>query len=160
MLQITARPGPVHTIPLFRLFPGRPSRIFSSLTAFLGGIFLLAYDRRWEEVGEYIGWRFGVCTKQTANAGPAAGSENNREGELKRRLNRRDRVLAVVRGCSLAVVNHDKCDVDRVGQEEKQELLCLSLMLNMFQLSSSLNKNVGDAAKVWKIRGKLNLLRS
>jgi hypothetical protein len=57
-------------------------------------------------------------------------------------------------------VNHDKCDVDRVGQEEKQELLCLSLMLNMFQLSSSLNKNVGDAAKVWKIRSNLKLLRS
>lgn len=28
------------TIPLFRLLPGLPSRIFSSLTAFLGGILL------------------------------------------------------------------------------------------------------------------------
>jgi hypothetical protein len=47
----------------------------------------LAYDRRWEEVDEYVGWRLRVCTKQRVNAGPAAGSENNREGELKRRLN-------------------------------------------------------------------------
>lgn len=29
-----------HTIPLFRLFPGRPNRTFSSLTTFFGGIFL------------------------------------------------------------------------------------------------------------------------
>lgn len=28
------------TIPLFRLLPGRPRRIFFSSTAFLGGIFL------------------------------------------------------------------------------------------------------------------------
>ena len=34
-LPTFARP----TIPLFKLLPGRPSRIFSSLTAFLGGIF-------------------------------------------------------------------------------------------------------------------------
>lgn len=27
------------TIPLFKLLPGRPSRIFSCLTSFLGGIF-------------------------------------------------------------------------------------------------------------------------
>lgn len=33
------------TIPLFKLFPGLPSIIFSSLAAFLGGIFLaFAYD--------------------------------------------------------------------------------------------------------------------
>lgn len=28
-----------HTIPLFKLFPGRPKRIFFSSTAFFGGIF-------------------------------------------------------------------------------------------------------------------------
>lgn len=29
----------LHTMPLFKLFPGLPRWIFSSLTAFLGGIF-------------------------------------------------------------------------------------------------------------------------
>jgi hypothetical protein len=29
----------VHTIPLLRLLPGRPSSSFSCLTSFLGGIF-------------------------------------------------------------------------------------------------------------------------
>ncbi len=38
----------LRTIPLLRLFPGRPNKIFSCLTSFLGGIFflLLAYERR------------------------------------------------------------------------------------------------------------------
>src|SRR2546429_6048996 len=45
-LRDTAWSGSVHTMPLFKLFPGRPSKIFSSFTAFLGGIFLLAYERR------------------------------------------------------------------------------------------------------------------
>lgn len=37
-----------HTMPLFRLFPGRPSRIFFSSSFFLGGIFLrlLKYERK------------------------------------------------------------------------------------------------------------------
>lgn len=43
-------------MPLFRLLPGLPSRIFSSLTAFFGGIFLLdAYVRRGEREGEKSG---------------------------------------------------------------------------------------------------------
>lgn len=29
----------VHTIPLFKLLPGRPSSTFSCLTSFFGGIF-------------------------------------------------------------------------------------------------------------------------
>lgn len=36
----------IHTMPLFRLFPGRPRRIFFSSACFLGGIlFLLAKVR-------------------------------------------------------------------------------------------------------------------
>jgi hypothetical protein len=56
--------------------------------------------------------------------------------------------LAVVRGCSLTVANHEEYDIDRVGQEEKQELLCLSLNEAVYVFNfSSLNKNVGDSAK-------------
>jgi hypothetical protein len=43
-----ARSGVRLTMPLFKLLPGLPRRSFSSLTAFLGGIFLLllfAYAR-------------------------------------------------------------------------------------------------------------------
>lgn len=37
----------IHTMPLFRLFPGRPRRIFFSSACFLGGIlFLLAKVRK------------------------------------------------------------------------------------------------------------------
>ena len=36
----------LHTIPLFKLLPGLPSRSFSSLTAFLGGIFFFAAKER------------------------------------------------------------------------------------------------------------------
>ena len=35
-----------HTIPLLRLLPGRPSRTFSCLTSFFGGIFLLLLAKR------------------------------------------------------------------------------------------------------------------
>lgn len=41
--------GDALTIPLFRLLPGRPKRTFSSLTAFLGGIFFFFAYARVEE---------------------------------------------------------------------------------------------------------------
>lgn len=73
----------LHTIPLFRLLPGLPSRIFSSLTAFLGGIFRLAYPRF------AVGWLSASAAflqsagcEQDSSADPAAKIEIRR-GEVK-----------------------------------------------------------------------------
>lgn len=79
-----------HTIPLFKLFPGRPKGIFSSLTAFLGPIFLflLAKVRQrikqggdWEELFGYIGEEVGPCEDK---AEPAAILPNWGVREAKR----------------------------------------------------------------------------
>jgi len=51
-----------HTIPLFRLFPGRPSSIFSSLTAFLGGIFFLELANVREVIRNGTGGVQWVCS--------------------------------------------------------------------------------------------------
>ena len=61
-------------MPLFKLLPGRPKRIFSSLTCFFGGIFFreLAYNRRrYGCVGR--GWNDGLNgARGEVNAGLAA----------------------------------------------------------------------------------------
>lgn len=79
-------PKALHTIPLFRLLPGLPSRTFSSLTAFLGAIFfLLANVRtevrgRGEEATDQQVRRYAV-----ANAGPAADGPEKWVGEVKKK---------------------------------------------------------------------------
>jgi len=52
------------------------------------------------------------------------------------------------------VANHDEYDIDRVGQEEKQKLLCLSLndAEYVFNFLRAWIKNVGDSAKMTEIR--------
>jgi hypothetical protein len=43
IISVSLRPtAEQHTIPLFKLLPGLPSKSFSSFAAFLGGIFFLA----------------------------------------------------------------------------------------------------------------------
>ena len=64
------------TIPLFKLFPGRPKSTFSSLTAFLGGIFLLfllANDLVWRR-GRGNCDRGRTASRVWKSAGPAANA--------------------------------------------------------------------------------------
>ena len=71
-------------MPLLRLFPGRPSSSFSSLTCFLGGIFfLLANVRAWERDGR--AQQSSSMVRENVSAEPAAGIEKQSE-EVKRRV--------------------------------------------------------------------------
>lgn len=77
--------GILLTMPLFKLLPGRPKRIFSSLTAFLGGIlffFEVAYDLV-EFVVEEVPWSNCKVKEKTQRRGaePAAGRFNGTKKE-------------------------------------------------------------------------------
>lgn len=69
-----------HTIPLFKLFPGRPRGIFSGACSFLGPIFLpfffVAYVR--QKNAETATCRLAKRLCGVENAEPAAGSERRR----------------------------------------------------------------------------------
>lgn len=75
----------VHTIPLFKLLPGLPSRTFSSLTAFFGGIFLdFAYVRTNVSV-TFRDWATSMKQRAVANdAEPAAREEKMERGAIGR----------------------------------------------------------------------------
>ena len=89
----TNRRGIVHTIPLFRLLPGRPRRIFFSSTCFFGGIFLLlAKVRRWS-IFLLAEKRRGANTK----AGPAADRSKAGGLEMKKAGRHNDGVVKPVR---------------------------------------------------------------
>ncbi len=83
------------TIPLFKLFPGLPSGIFFSSTAFLGGIFFFlgadAYVRAWEKTRRKVGgenWReaewekTGITEKKEAGGSLVGGVMQWRGGEM------------------------------------------------------------------------------
>lgn len=61
-------------MPLLRLLPGLPRRIFSSSLAFLGGIFLdFAYVRTETKVMRKVGEKAEWCVEEKARAVLAAG---------------------------------------------------------------------------------------
>lgn len=83
------------TIPLFKLFPGLPSGIFFSSTAFLGGIFFFlgadAYVRAWGKTRRKVGgenWReagwekTGIKEKKEAGGSLVGGVMQWRGGEM------------------------------------------------------------------------------
>lgn len=96
---MTAHSWFLHTIPLLRLFPGRPSSIFSSLTAFLGGIFFLELAKAREVTRNGTGKVQWVCRRRSIPIAVLAAArsklwviETN-----KQLLDRREVVLALGR---------------------------------------------------------------
>ena len=56
----------LHTIPLFKLFPGRPKGIFFSSSFFLGGILLLDFADEAEKCFEIVSLyeTLGICKNE------------------------------------------------------------------------------------------------
>ena len=89
----------LHTIPLFKLFPGRPKSTFFSSSFFLGGILLLYLAVEAEKVRLPIveDWKSGVdrgaALSWKRNADPAAEIWNSQETEVKKYGRRRKAVV-------------------------------------------------------------------
>lgn len=122
----------VHTIPAFKLLPGRPSRTGSSLTTFLGGMFLFFLSLL---LAKRVCW-MGVAVEDrllhsrrvkgerdaSASAGPAAlGAREEREEKREREVRVRDSLSCATTVTCRRVVGYKVVLRGKRGEVKLQE---------------------------------------